>query len=183
MLKVAYKRAEKIPGLEFSEGSLQDFSVAEEADVITALFHVMSYQTTKPMIEQAFSNIAKNLKRDGVFIFDCWYGPAVLYQRPEVRVKRMENETLRITRIAEPVMRENENIVEVHFDTFAENVNGDTIRNIKEVHEMRYFFKDELCRYAKAAGFEMVASFEFMTGKPLGKDTWGSCFVARKCGF
>lgn len=118
--------------------------------------------------------------RGGTFIFDLWYGPAVLLQRPEFRVKRMENPVVKVTRIAEPVIRENENIVEVHYDVFVENKAAKTIHEIREKHVMRYFFKDEIVRFLKDAGFDLVDAFEFMTGNPLSKDTWGSCFVAKK---
>lgn len=45
---------------------------------------------------------------------------------------------------------------------------------------MRYSFTDEISRFLKDARVKLVDSFEFMTGKPLSKDTWGGCFCARK---
>lgn len=92
----------------------------------------------------------------------------------------MENQNVKVIRIAEPVMRENENIVEVHYDVFVENKADKTIYEIREKHVMRYFFKDEIERFLRDAGFSLLDSFEFMTGNSLSKDTWGSCFVARK---
>lgn len=180
MLAAAYRRAESNQKLHFWQGTLQDFSLGKQADVITALFHVVSYQTTDELVTDAFRNIAKHLAPGGVFLFDCWYGPAVLLQRPELRVKRVENETVKVTRIAEPVMRENENIVEVHYDTFVEDKNGSTITEIREIHVMRYYFVNELRNFLKETGFLLLDTFEFMTDQPLGKDTWGSCFVAQR---
>lgn len=45
---------------------------------------------------------------------------------------------------------------------------------------MRYFFLDEVRLLVEKAGFSFIEAFEFMTDKPLGKDTWGACFVVRK---
>ena len=94
-------------------------------------------------------------------------------------MKRAEDKCVKVTRIAEPKMRENENIVEVHYDTFAEDKQSGTITEFKEVHVMRYFFLGELQWILKRAGFVVLKSFEFMTGRPLGEDTWGSCFVVK----
>ena len=180
MLKSAENRAKGNKNLSFQCARLQDFSLAEPADAVTALFHVMSYQTTDGMVLDALQNIYRNIRGGGIFIFDCWYGPAVLLQRPELRVKRMENDKVKVTRIAEPVMRENENIVEVNYDIFVENKAANTIHEIRERHVMRYFFKDEIKRFIESIGFSLIDSFEFMSGRPLSKDTWGSCFIVKK---
>ena len=180
MLRFAFSRATSNRNLHFSHGSLQNFSLPNQADVITALFHVMSYQSTDTLVIDALKNIAKHLKPGGIFLFDCWYGPAVLLQRPELRVKRAENERVKVTRIAEPKMRENENIVEVHYDTFAEDKQKHTLIEFQETHIMRYFFLGELQYYLQQAGFSLLDSFEFMTNCPLGGGTWGSCFVTKR---
>lgn len=180
MLKLAEKRAEGNNRLSFQCASLQDFTLEEPVDAVTALFHVMSYQSTDTMLVQALRNVHKNIRKGGMFVFDCWYGPAVLLQRPELRVKRMENSVVTVTRIAEPVIRENENIVEVHYDVFVENKAAKAIHEIREKHVMRYFFVDEIQKILQDTGFKLVDAFEFLTGKSLSKDTWGSCFVAKK---
>ena len=55
--------------------------------------------------------VAKNhLNENGIFIFDFWYGPAVLTDLPSARVKRLENEDIKVTRVAEPVLHSQQNI-------------------------------------------------------------------------
>lgn len=180
MLKKALQRAGSNDRLAFTLSNIQKFDLNEEYDIVTALFHVMSYQVTDEAIKNVLLNVYKHLKKDGVFIFDCWYGPSVLTERPEVRVKRLENEKIKITRIAEPVMRENNNIVEVHYDVFIRNKKADIIKEIQETHIMRYLFKKEIEKFASECGFTYIDGFEFMTGKSLSMSTWGSCFVVRK---
>lgn len=180
MLSFAQRRARSNHKLQFFQGSLQDFSLPRQADVVTALFHVMSYQFTDALMMAALNNIARHLKPGGLFLFDCWYGPAVLLQQPELRVKRAEDGHYKVTRIAEPKMRENENIVEVHYDTFAEDKKSCTITEFRENHIMRYFFGGELHYFLKQIDFVVLDSFEFMTNRSLGGDTWGSCFVTKK---
>lgn len=127
-----------------------------------------------------FKYIYRHLKKNGIFVFDCWYGPAVLLQKPEIRVKRLENENVKLVRIAEPVLRENDNVVEVHYDIFIKNNKDNNIFEIKEIHNMRYFFENEIRRFVKENGFTMLDKFEFLTGKKLNRNTWGSCFVIKK---
>ena len=180
MLEEALKRAVGNSKLAFQRATLQDFQLQQKADCITALFHVISYQSTDVLLEKAFQNIYQNLKNDGVFLFDCWYGPAVLTLKPELRVKRMENQKVEVTRIAEPTLRENENIVEVNYEVYIKDKETNKIHVIKEKHVMRYFFINELRMILEKCGFTLVDSFEFMTGAHLGKNTWGSAFVVKK---
>ena len=63
------------------------------------------------MFETAFTHLV----RSGLFIFDFWYGPAVLAQRPEVRVKHLEDEIIEVTRTADPTLHLNENVVDVNY--------------------------------------------------------------------
>ena len=179
MLKSAFKRSVNNEKLNFSQGRLQDFNVTNKFDVILALFHVMSYQTTDKEIFDALKNIHRHLKPNGIFIFDCWYGPAVLTQQPTLRVKRMSDEKIEITRIAEPLMRENENIVEVHYDLFIKDKIQNNIEELREVHTMRYFFLSEIKKFLQSTDFNLIDNFEFMTGQALSKNTWGSCFVTK----
>ncbi|MDW8288418.1 MAG: class I SAM-dependent methyltransferase, partial [Flammeovirgaceae bacterium] len=59
--------------VKFFQGDARNSNLNEKFDVVLALFHVMSYQTTNEDIS-AFFNTAKNhLKPEGIFIFDCWY--------------------------------------------------------------------------------------------------------------
>lgn len=179
MLQEAYVRAEKNEKLSFGQSNIQEFVLEEKFDVITALFHVMSYQTTDGALGNVFAKAYEHLNDKGIFIFDCWYGPAVLTEKPELRIKRLENDNVKITRIAEPVLRENGNIVEVHYDIFVKNQNTQEIREINETHIMRYLFKQEILQLLQNAGFQYEDSFEFMTDNELSMNTWGGCFVGR----
>lgn len=180
MLKEAFKRAEQNDHLNFSLSNIQEFNLGKNFDVITALFHVISYQNSDEKVNKVLNNAYNHLNKNGIFIFDCWYGPAVLTDKPEVRVKRLENDNMIVTRIAEPTMRENDNIVNVKYDVFIRDRKTDLIKEIKEIHIMRYFFRNEIERLVKSNGFEAIDAFEFMTNKNLDISTWGSCFVVKK---
>lgn len=165
--------------LSFIQGDIRTVHLNEQFDVVISLFHVMSYQITNEDLNAAFETAKVHLKKGGLFIFDCWYGPAVLTDRPVVRVKRLEDDAISVVRIAEPVMHPNENIVDVNYHVFIRDKASDRVDEIQESHRMRYLFKPEIERMLKVEGLELVHSEEWMTGKEPGFDTWGVCFVVR----
>ncbi len=138
----------------------------------------MSYQTTNTDLSSAFTTAASHLNSGGIFIFDCWYGPAVLTDRPATRVKRLEDNAISVTRIAEPVMHTDENVVDVNYDVFIRDKTTGHIDELKETHRMRYLFRPELDILLKTGGFTLLEEAEWMTGRKPGNDTWSVCFVA-----
>ncbi len=180
MLAQARKRAIGRQGLSFVQSDIQSFSLGQKFDAAFALFHVMSYQTSMDGFISVLKCVRSHLEDNGVFVFDTWYGPAVLTERPEFRVKRLEDESCQITRIAEPVLHENDNIVDVHYDVFVKDKATGNINEFREVHNMRYYFLSEISMMLKLCGFSLEKAMEFMTEKELSGKTWGSMFVARK---
>ncbi len=180
MLQKAKVRAQGRKGLFFQQADITDFCVEKEFDAVIALFHVMSYQNREEDFLQVLNNAYKELRVGGIFLFDTWYGPAVLWEKPELRVKRIEAEKVAITRIAEPVMRESVNIVDVQYTVFVQDKKTKSIYEIQEKHSMRYWFKNEVERLSKMAGFSLRDTFEFMTGNELSCHTWGSCYILRR---
>ena len=122
----------------------------------------------------------EHLAPDGFFIFDCWYGPAVLSDPPVVRIKRLEDELIRVVRIAEPVMHPNENVVDVNYQVIITEKSTGTVEQLVETHRMRYLFFPELEQYLQNAGLSIIAASEWMTGNSLSLSTWGVCFVVKR---
>jgi SAM-dependent methyltransferase len=105
--------AEIAQRLEFLTGDAQTVRVGRVFDAVVSLFHVFSYQTSNAALQSVFQTSAAHLQRGGLLCFDYWYGPAVLTQRPEVRVRRMEDERYSVQRLAEPEMHPSANRVRV----------------------------------------------------------------------
>jgi SAM-dependent methyltransferase len=165
--------------LSFSHGDIREIRLDKTFDAVIALFHVISYQTTNEDVTAAFATARQHMKSGGLFIFDVWYGPAVLTARPSVRIKRREDVCLSITRLAEPVLHVNENLVDVNYQVFVTKLATQDIQTLKETHAMRYFFKPEIERIAEQAGFNLIYAEEWLTGAPISDATWGACFVLR----
>ncbi|MEJ2452104.1 MAG: class I SAM-dependent methyltransferase [Gammaproteobacteria bacterium] len=165
--------------LTFSVGDVRTVRTNKVYDAVISLFHVISYQTTNNDLQAAFATVSAHLKSGGLFLFDCWYGPAVLSDPPAVRVKRLEDNEIDVLRIAEPVMRHNENIADVNYQVMIIDRASGRTEQIRETHKMRYLFLPEITGYLTANGLGLVHAEEWVSGRPVGSDTWGVCCVAR----
>lgn len=179
MLKIAEKRRKgKEEKLSFGYSKIQNLNLNKKFDVVVSLFHVMSYQISNDDVIKTFEVAKNHLNKDGLFIFDFWYGPAVLTDLPSVRVKRFENEKIKITRIPEPILYPQQNMVEINYDLFIELKFKNLIEE-KENHKMRYFFDPELELICKMVGFNIVGKFEWMTNKTPDFKSWYVVWVLK----
>jgi SAM-dependent methyltransferase len=168
--------AEIAARLTFVHGDVRNFRNGETYDAVISLFHVMSYQTENADLEAAFATAASHLSLGGVFLYDYWYGPAVLTQKPEVRVKRLEDDMINVTRIAEPTMQVNENTVTVNYTVFIEHKTTRHVQQVNESHCMRYLFLPELANLHGAA-FKRQISSAWMGAGPLDEGCWAGCDI------
>jgi len=178
MLKVAKKKA--CEGLSFTQGDVRTYRAGCQFDAAVSLFHVASYQTGKEDLRDYFETAADHLESGGIFIFDFWYGPAVLAQKPEEREKRMEDERIAVVRKARPVLREIVHVVDVHYDVKVTEKATGTVTDLSETHNMRYLFLPEVAEIAEEHDIEIVASEAWMSGAAPGEATWGVVAVGRK---
>jgi len=180
MIASAQQKGKQQNEVTFSVGDLRTLQLNKQFDVVISLFHVMNYQTTDADLHNAFKTAEKHLKKGGLFLFDFWYGPAVIHEKPLTRIKRCENENIKITRIAEPQHHKEKNSVDVNFTLFLEDKKNQKISEIKENHCMRYFFEDELRILFEQNNFEVISFEEWLTGKKPVNTSWGVCAVGRK---
>ena len=165
--------------IQFTQGDIRTIRLSRTFDVIISLFHVMSYQPTNADLRAVFATVKAHLNEGGIFIFDCWYGPAVLADRPVIRVKRLEDEAISVVRIAEPVMHPNDNLVDVHYQVLIGDKETRQLDELKETHRMRYLFKPEIETFMSENGLTILENTAWMSEREPGFDTWSICFVGR----
>lgn len=175
--RVALLQPEIRNRIRFIKGDVRNASVQERFDVVLSLFHVMSYQLTNDDLRRMFANVKTHLAPGGVFIFDCWYGPAVLTDRPVVRVKQLADATVAVTRIAEPTLHPNLDRVDVRYRLFVKDLRSKQVEEIEETHQMRYLFRPELELLAEDAGLRIESGGAWMSGRELDFSTWYAYFV------
>lgn len=161
-------------------GDLRDVRINRVFDAVVSLFHVISYQTTDADLTAAFATAANHVESNGLFLFDVWHGPAVLATPPSNRLKEVADERRRVKRVARPETDLETRTVRVVYDLDCEDLKSGDGAQFTEEHVMRYLFPDEVLQLATAAGFELVASEEFLTGRTPSVDTWGVSYLLRK---
>ena len=164
--------------LSFYEGNVRTFKLGHRVDSVVSLFHVVSYQTTNNEVLEMFRNARSHLNKGGLFLFDVWYGPALLADPPAVRVKRVKDSTLEVIRLCEPQHFVNSCTVDVHYTYLVRDLLTKGVLETKEVHQMRYFFLPELEDFLTNSEFRLADSFEWLTGNILSSRTFGACIIA-----
>ncbi len=184
MLAAARARRETMPAdqasrLSVHEARIGEVSLGRTFDAVISLFHVFSYQTDNQSLSRAIKAARAHLAPGGVLLFDCWYGPAVLTDRPAVRVKRLADDAIEVTRIAEPVLHVNDNVVDVNYSVFVRRKTNQQVEELSEAHHMRYFFVPELAFALESHGFAFEGAFEWLTGAAPGAGSWAVYVIAR----
>jgi SAM-dependent methyltransferase len=184
MLKRAQEQKALLPShlrdrLAFEHDDIRGLRLARRFDCVLALFHVVSYQNSNEDVLATFITAKTHVRRDGVFVFDCWYGPGVLIDPPVARVKRLQQGAHQLLRIAEPAMQINANLVDVRYRFVVEGGPLEQSSEFHETHTMRYFFGPELALALQMTGFKLVDLTEWMTNREPDRRTWSISVVAQ----
>ena len=184
MLQAAEARKNGIPPgfasrLTFAEGDARDVRLGRRFNAVISLFHVMSYQTSNHDLAAAFATAREHMSPGGVFVFDCWYGPAVLRQWPSTRETTLRDEYTEVHRVATPELYAGRNVVDVKYDVHVTDLATGVAETLHETHSMRYLFTPEIELALETAGMSLVGAYTWMSSEPPGFDSWGAAFVAK----
>ena len=183
------KGKEKKPSVDFVQGDIAGINLHRKFDAVISMFAVMSYQTSNSALAGACRTAGGHLVHDGLFLFDSWYGPAVLTEKPGMRIKEIamnegrdkgkEGEK-RIIRFTEPVIDTLSQTVEIRFKVWRIE-GGRLVSETCESHLMRYLFPQEIRYYLEIAGFRNVELCPFSgLDKPLTEHDWNMSVIARR---
>ena len=179
MIGIANKQKNK--NTNFFVGDVRNAKLEKKFDAVISLFHVASYQTSNEDFGNYIKTAYDHLKPGGIFIFDFWYGPAVLTDLPQTKIKRVDNEEFSLMRFTESKLHPNENVVEVKFDIIVENKSTKIIEKTEEIHRMRYWFLPEIEFIAKLNGFKILDNLKWNTiNEKLDFNTWYGLTVLQK---
>jgi SAM-dependent methyltransferase len=159
-------------------GDITSARVDGTFDVVTIMFAVLGYLTDTNALVAALRNARSHLAAGGTLLFDVWYGPAVLIQRPTERVKVIEQDDGVIVRAAKPTLHAARDVVDVH--TRVWRVVGDrVVFDATELHSVRYFFVPELDHLLGESSFRVERFFAFPDlESPPSTDAWSLGCVA-----
>jgi SAM-dependent methyltransferase len=163
----------------FSQGDIRSVDLGKQFDAVLMMFAVLGYQLTNDDVLATLSTVRKHLKPGGIFIFDVWYGPAVLAIRPSDRVKISPTADGKVIRAASGTLDTSHHLGKVHYHVW--RLSGDRVTSeTEEEHTMRFFFSMELELLLSTCGFRLESLTAFPSlEKPADETTWNVLCVAK----
>ncbi len=182
MLEHAKRKAasESLNGrLNLHRADIRTVSLDREFDAVLIMFAVLGYQLQNGDVLSALKSARKHLKTGGMLIFDFWYGPAVLRQRPSQRLKVIPTDGGSILRAATGELDVINNSCTVGFHLWRME-REKVVSESEESHSLRYFFAPELNMFLQNSGFDPIrmGAFPDFDREP-DETTWNAMAVAR----
>lgn len=168
------------PNSKYYVANICNYRPEEKYEFVISMFHVISYQNKNEDVINAFKTANTALEKEGIFLFDVWYGPGVLHDLPSPRIRKVGNDDVIAIRFAQPVMHVNTNVVDVNYEVHVIGKNDNSVKRMEEVHRMRYFFAPEIEEYLCETGFELLTILDCDNLESPTFDSWTAYFIARK---
>jgi len=158
----------------FLEGDVCSLDLDHKFDAVIMMFAVLGYQLTNDNLSDAFRTIRRHLRQGGLFVFDIWYGPAVLAIQPVDKMREIPTADGKIIRMASGTLDLRHHLCEVHY-RLLQTVGDRIVSDSNETHYMRYFFPMELehmlsCNDMKLESLTAFPDLE----KPADETTWNA---------
>jgi SAM-dependent methyltransferase len=163
--------------LQVTEGDIRTFRNGRQYDLVLAMFAVMGYLITNNDLLAGLETAYKHLHPTGLLIFDGWFGPAVLSQRPEARTHKYENGNQTVLRKVTPHLDPIGQVVQVHYEVNSREAERLERLSVED-HRMRFMFVQEMKLAMNTCGLDLIYVCPFMDldGK-LTTETWNATFV------
>lgn len=159
--------------------TMQQLGLGETFDACICMFNVLGYVTEDKDIQLVLQNVRRHLKRDSLFIFDCWNGLGVLRILPSIRVKTVEDQERRVIRIAEPELDACNHLCHVHYHLLILR-SGVLHDEFEETHTIRYFFPREATHYLHESDFEVLKICPSLDlGGKADENCWNISIIAK----
>jgi len=161
----------------FIQGDIRDIDLVDGFDAIIAMFAVIGYQVTNKDLMNAFDTAWQHLDPGGLFVFDCWFGPAVLTQKPTDQYKVVKRGSESIIRYTSPVLDIFQHTVQVNYRVLRLK-DSCVLENTEESHLMRFLFPQEIRHYLSESGFNLLKICPFMElGREATEHDWNITVV------
>lgn len=167
---------EKRLSADFRQGEI--FSVENSHfDYITGLFNVINHIQTLGYLKDFFRSIHEHLRKDGLFVFDCWNGIAAIRDLPKNKNKCVKGENGKALKLK----------MEVSTDLMRSSTLMDLIVESQDkilettTLEHRLWTPRFLSDLLNLVGFEILQIIEgFNLDKEATKNSWKITFICRK---
>ena len=181
MLEIARKKGQNAPtSIHFFHSDIASIQFDRQFEAAIMMFAVLGYQHTNEQITRTLKNVRNHLKSEGLLIFDVWYGPAVLSQKPQEKCRVIHSGKDIVIRVTRPELDTFHQFCDVRFKLYHMR-EGQPVIETDEVHRMKFFFAQELSLVLEFTGFEVIRIGQFPDFELDPTDSsWDMVVVARK---
>ncbi len=180
MLKIARSKYKKNKNLVFKKSNILKMNLKKKYDVVSALFHILSYQTTDKKINKFFKNSEKHLNTNGILIFDFWYEDGVFNLQQPLRFREVENKYFKVRRITNSKWFKKKDLIEDIHNLTVFNKKNKSTKSFQEIHPMRYFNLETVKKFLKKNKLKFIKSLDLNTNKHVSNKSWGALVIAKK---
>ena len=165
--------------VEFIEADIRTLALDEQFDLIFIPFNSIHHLYTNQDLFKAFQTVKKHLKKDGLFLFDC-FNPNIRFiadgEKDQKEIASYTTEDGRSIMIKEAMRYESK--TQINRIAWHYFINGkfDSIQNL----DMRLYFPQELDAYLKSSGFTIVHKFGGFDEEDFGDDSEKQVFVCKQ---
>tara|TARA_Y100001958_G_C21094285_1_gene446394 strand:+ start:140 stop:895 length:756 start_codon:yes stop_codon:yes gene_type:complete len=179
MIKKAKKKFKNYNNLKFIKGDLLKYKSNIKFDIISALFHILSYQIKNSQIDKFFKNSANVLNKKGIFVFDFWFKPGVMNLKQPNKFRKINKKNLKIIRLTNSIwFRKKNRIDDIHELFIFKKKN--LIENFQETHQMRYFDLSFIKKKLSKHKLKFLTCLDLNTKNFPTKKSWGALVIAQK---
>lgn len=150
------KAAKQVPDrhVVFQPGDIRNAELGRPFDAALIMFAVLGYQHGNADVLATLRTARRHLRPGGLLVFDVWYGPAVLRERPSQRVKVTSMPTGKVLRVASGRLDIFRHLCTTEYLLWRWS-EGKPVEEATESHTMRYFFPQELGLFLQCEGLAL----------------------------
>lgn len=162
------------------QADVRHFSLEKEHDFVMAMFNVIGYQVSNCDVNAMIGNASAHLKPGGLFLFDCWYAPAVIADPPTDRIKEIKKGKTRVIRLTQSSLIHQKNQIQIQFRVLSLTGRNLTAESV-ETHYMRYWSLPELEGFLEANGLKLLKACPFLKlDSDASESEWDMFIIATK---
>jgi 2-polyprenyl-3-methyl-5-hydroxy-6-metoxy-1,4-benzoquinol methylase len=172
------KKKDKHNKIQFLTRDLTKYVSKKKFDVIILLFHVINFLESNKDLKMLAHNSNKNLKKNGIIIFDFINYDGVLSDKPKKKIKIVNQKKNRIIRETEPKLIKDKRIFNINFKMTIKNKNQ-IIDKFKETHKLKLHSILNIKKIF-TPNFNLINIFTWMKFEKFIKNHWFGLIVMKK---
>lgn len=181
LINVARKKTSREKAkIKFIAKDARNLNLKKEFDAVISMFNVMGFQARDADFRGMVKTASNNLKKGGIFVFDCWFAPAVLSQKPDNLMKTVEKGKERIIKFTKATLNSKNKTVNLQYKVFRISKKK-ILDEFEEEYNLRFFFPGELKKFLEEGGFKILEITPFLKlGKKPDINDWNIAVISRK---